>query len=145
MIDDKLLNSISDITAKALNEQDYGAVAGEIDALLAKGDREEALNRALVYSLQTHQPGFPPDGQPGYLPSSASLKAAVINEIDVMSGIDPDDDVDAEAWKRLKKSLEAASETDFVNGADINCPDDYILVLTPMSCGLILRQRGALK
>lgn len=69
----------------------------------------------------------------------------MINEIDVMSGIDPDDDVDAEAWKRLKKSLEAASETDFVNGADINCPDDYILVLTPMSCGLILRQRGALK
>lgn len=49
MIDDKLLNSISDITAKALNEQDYGAVAGEIDALLAKGDREEALNLSLIH------------------------------------------------------------------------------------------------
>lgn len=149
MIDDKLLNAISDITAKALNEQDYGAVAGQIDGLFAKGasanDREEALERALVYSLQAHQPGFPPDGQPGYLSSSASLKAAVLHEVDVMSQIDPDDDVNAGVWKRLKNSLESACEIDFVNGADINCPDDYILVLTPMSCGLVLRQRGALK
>lgn len=144
MIDDKILNAISDITATALNEQSYGNVAAQIDALLSGAEKSEALDMALVYSLQAHQPGFPPDGRPGYISSSKSLKAAILNEIDMMARVDPDDDVDAANWKQLKSSLDQATERDFVNGADITCPDDYLLVLTPISCGLILRQQGAL-
>lgn len=149
MNDEKLLNSISDITAEALNQRDFGDAAKKIDALLPpamSGEEKTALvDRALIYSIQAHQTGFPPEGRPGYLSSSMDLKAAVMDEINVMARVDPDDDVDESAWQKLKKSLADATEADFVKGADIFCPDDYILVVQPISCGLMLRQYAAWK
>lgn len=149
MNDEKLLNSISDITAEALNQRDFGDVAKNLDAILpatmSVEEKTALMDRALIYSIQAHQTGFPPQGRPGYLSSSMNLKVAVLDEIKVMARVDPDDDVDQSAWEKLKKSLEDATEADFVKGADIFCPDDYILAIKPISCGLMLRQYAAWK
>lgn len=148
MTDNNLQDAISEITARAMNEQSFADVPEKIRGLFPQNmgaqEKTAALDQALVYALQAHQPGFPPDGAPGYLPSTASLKDAVLNEIDVMARVDNDADADKAAWQSLKKSLEDAHESDFARGADINCPDDYILALAPVSCGLLLRQKGAL-
>ncbi len=149
MNSEKLLTSISDITAEALNQRDFGDVAKKLDALfpstMSAEERSALLDRALIYAIQAHQTGFPPEGRPGYLSSSMDLKAAALSEIAVMARVDPDDDVDESAWQKLKKSLEDATEADFVKGAEIFCPDDYILTIQPISCGLMLRQYAAWK
>lgn len=149
MNDEKLLNAVSDITAQALNQRDFGEVGQKLAALFPAGaseaEKDALIDRAVIYAMQAHQPGFPPDGRPGYFSASMDLKAAVLDEIDVMARVDPDDDVDQTAWEKLKKSLQDAQETDFTKGADIFCPDDYVLTVQPISCGLMLRQYAVWK
>lgn len=143
-----MLLSISKIVAQAMNEEDLANIGAKLNtaipAQMSQTERAAALDEAVVYALVAEQPGYPDDGQPGYLPADANLKAAVLNEIDAMIKADFDKGEHRATWQSIRKSVEAAPESDFVPGVAVNCPDDYLLTLDRLSCGDVLRQKNAL-
>lgn len=144
----EILLRISKIVAKAMNDQNLGAIGPDLNtaipADMSQAERAACLDEAIVYSLVCEQPGYPDDGLPGYLPADADLKDAVLNEIQAMIRADFDKAEHRAVWEELEKSVQATPEADFVPGVAVNCPDDYLLTLDRLTCGDVLRKMNAL-
>lgn len=147
-MDNNILLKISYAVAKAMDAENLKEIGASLNAIIPSGwsqaDRAKALDEAIVYALVAEQPGYPDDGQPGYLPADADLKAAVLNEIDEMIKADFDKSEHRATWQEIKKSVEATPEADFAPGVAVNCPDDYLLTLDKRTCGDVLREMNAL-
>lgn len=147
-MDKRVLLEISALVAKAMNAENLADIGASLNALipadLSKQERADALGEAVVYSLVAEQPGYPEDGQPGYLPADADLKSAVLNEIDEMIKADFDKEEHRRTWEQIRKSVEATPESDFEPGVAVNCPDDYLLTLDKQTCADVLRAHNAL-
>lgn len=147
-MDQEILLNISRIVARALNANDLSGIGADLNAVipasLGAEQRAACLDAAFVYALVAEQPGYPDDGQPGYLPADADLKAAVLNEINAMIKADFDKEEHRAVWQELAKSIESTPEADFIPGVAVNCPDDYLLTLDRLTCGDVLREKNAL-
>lgn len=148
-MDANILLAISKIVAQALNAGSLSGIGERLDSAMPaaweQAQRASALDEAVVYALVAEQPGYPEDGQPGYLSSDADLKAAVLNEIDEMIKADFDKAEHRQIWQSIQKSVEGTPEADFIPGVAVNCPDDYLLTLDKLSCGDVLRAKNALE
>lgn len=147
-MDNEILLNISRAVAKAMDAENLKNIGASLNGIIpaswSQQERAQALDQAIIYSLVAEQPGYPNDGQPGYLPADADLKAAVLNEIKAMIEADFDREEHRAVWQALQKSVEATPEQDFCPGVAVNCPDDYLLTLDKLTCGDVLRQHNAL-
>lgn len=147
-MDDDILLAISRTVAKTLNEQNLAYIGPNLNAVFPPGtslaERAQALDAATIYALVAEQPGYPDDGQPGYLPADADLKAAVLNEIDAMIKADFDKAEHRQVWESIRQNVAATPEADFLPGVAVNCPDDYLLTLDKLACGDVLRSKNAI-
>lgn len=147
-MNENILIAISRTVAQAMNEQNLADIGARLNAVIPASasprERATALDEAFVYSFAAEQPGYPDDGQPGYLPANANLKEAVLNEIRAMIKADFDRPEHLEVWQSIEKSVADTPEADFAPGIAVNCPDDYLLTLDKISCGDVLRRRNAL-
>lgn len=147
-MDQEILLKISRTVARAMNEENLNNIGSDLNTIIpaswSQADRAAALDAAIVYALVAEQPGYPDDGEPGYLASDVNLKQAVLDEIGAMIKADFDKTEHRAVWESILKSVEATPETDFVPGVAVNCPDDYLLTLDKLSCGDVLRQMNAL-
>lgn len=147
-MDSAILLKISEIVATALDTNDPGDLGAALNSVIpdniSRQERAAALEQAYVYSLVCEQPGYDPDGNPGYLPADADLKQAVLNEIDAMIRADFDRAEHRQTWEKLRESVAATPEAEFTPGVAVNCPDDYLLSLDKTSCSEILKRKGLL-
>lgn len=147
-MDQDALLKVSKIVARAMNEENLNGIGADLNAAIpadiSQEERATMLDEAVVYSLYAEQPGYPIDGEPGFLPADADLKAAVLNEIDEMIAADFEKGQHKETWQEIRNSVAATPEQDFVPGIAVNCPDDYLLNLDRLTCGDVLRQHNAL-
>lgn len=145
---EEALIKISRIVAEAMNAENLSNIAANLNAVIPADislkSRAQMLDEAIVYSLSAEQPGYPVDGEPGFLPADADLKAAVLNEIDEMIKADFDKAEHKATWEQIKKSVAATPEDEFTPGIAVNCPDDYLLSLDRLTCGDVLRAHNAL-
>lgn len=147
-MDQAALLKISQIVAAAMNAQNLENIGAELNlAIPAKDspeDRAKMLDEAIIYSLYAEQPGYPVDGEPGYLAAGTNLKAAVLNEIDEMIEADFDKSGHKATWEAIRARIAATPEQEFEPGIAVNCPDDYLLNLDRQTCGDVLRAHNAL-
>ena len=147
-MDQDTLLKISEIVAAAMNAENLASIGPDLNAVIPADislqARSQMLEDAIVYSLAAEQPGYPVDGQPGYLPASADLKACVLNEIDEMIKADFEKREHQATWEQIRKSVAATPENEFEPGIAVNCPDDYLLTLDRLSCAEVLRARNVL-
>lgn len=138
MQDNILLKELSEAIARGIDSGDKTDLLTNIKILfnadMSREDKEEALKNTYVYSIAASRPGEQTDGNPGYLAPSANLKQAILEELSVMKEADFNGDLHAKAWAELIQSINAAPESDFNDGVEVNCPDDYILSLNKLSC-----------
>lgn len=142
------LLKISKIVADAMNAENLADIGADLNSAIPADislqARAQMLDDAVIYSLSAEQPGYPVDGQPGFLPADANLKAAVLNEIDEMIKADFDKAEHQATWEQIRKSVAATPEEEFAPGIAVNCPDDYLLTLDRLTCGDVLRAHNAL-
>lgn len=142
-MNDDVLLKISQAVALMLNENKGSDLGAKLNSIIPADidpeERAKALDEAVVYSLYAEQPGYPQDGQPGYLPADADLKAAVLNEINAMIEADFDKEEHRKVWESLRESVASTPESDFIPGVSVNCPDDYLLNLERYTCAELLR------
>lgn len=139
---------ISETVAKLLNENRPNEIGAALNSVIPANasleERAGSLDQAVIYSLVAEQPGYPEDGRPGYLPSSANLKASVLDEIQAMIRADFDKEEHRKVWESLAESVRNTPEGDFEPGVTVNCPDDYLLTLDRHTCGELLRELNIL-
>lgn len=147
-MDQKILLEISRTVANAINANQFDNLGADLNQLipdnLSRADRAAFLTEAHVYSLVCEQPGYDPDGKPGYLPADADLKAAVLNEINAMIEADFDKSEHRETWQLIKSNIESTPEEEFLPGVAVNCPDDYLLNLDRVNCAEALQKFNCL-
>lgn len=147
-MDPKLLQSISEIVAECLNEDRAGDLKTELDKVFGPDatarEKLAALGLTPIYSLVAEQPGYPEDGKPGFYPVGSNLKAAVLNEINAMIEADFEASEHRQIWQKIRESVAATPEGEFLPGIAVNCPDDYLLTLDKRVASEVLRRYKAL-
>lgn len=137
-----LLDKISDIVARGVDSGNPEKARLDVNELFPSNidakEREEALTEASIYFLGAAVPGRDPEG--GYVSSAINLKEATLDELAAMREADFGGEDNDSEWEKLLASIQAAPAENFLDGVEVNCPDDRVLFLRKVSCAEALKE-----